>query len=52
MSTKRVKAIDEYDDDGYDDEYDDGYGEEEGTGEGEKRRGTIPQDFGLTHQQA
>jgi hypothetical protein len=34
MSTKRVKAIDDYDDDGYDDEYDEGY-EEEPAGEGE-----------------
>ncbi|KAE9967643.1 hypothetical protein BLS_006252 [Venturia inaequalis] len=34
MSNKRVKAIDDYDDDGYDDEYDDGYGEEENTGGG------------------
>lgn len=34
MSTKRVKAIDDYDDDGYDDEYDEGY-EEEAAGEGE-----------------
>ncbi|QDS72346.1 hypothetical protein FKW77_007992 [Venturia effusa] len=29
MSTKRVKAIDDYDDDGYDDDYDEGYGEDE-----------------------
>jgi hypothetical protein len=37
MSTKRVKAIDDYDDDGYDDddEYDEGYEEEAATGEGE-----------------
>jgi hypothetical protein len=33
MSTKRVKAIDDYDDDGYDDDFDEGY-EEEGAGEG------------------
>lgn len=32
MSTKRVKAIDDYDDGGYDDEYDEGYEEEEGGG--------------------
>jgi hypothetical protein len=33
MSTKRVKAIDDYDDDGYDDDFDEGY-EDEGAGEG------------------
>jgi hypothetical protein len=32
MSTRRVKAIDDYDDDDYDDEYDDEYEEEGGTG--------------------
>lgn len=36
MSTKRVKAIADYDDDGYDDDYDEGYGEEEDAEKGEK----------------
>lgn len=46
MSNKRVKAIDDYDDDGYDDDYDDGYGEED-TGGGEKRLPIIPLDIVL-----
>ena len=36
MSTKRVKAIDDYDDDGYDDDYDEEGYEEEGAGGGDK----------------
>lgn len=52
MSNKRVKAIDDYDDDGYDDEYDDGYGEEENTGGGEKYPRIIAQKPLLTHEQA
>jgi hypothetical protein len=37
MSTRRVKAIDDYDDDGYDDDFDEGYEEEgAGSGSGEK----------------
>ncbi|TLD32256.1 elongation factor tu gtp binding domain-containing protein [Venturia nashicola] len=40
MSNKRVKAIDDYDDDGFGDEYDDGYDEhDDGYGEEEKDTG-------------